>query len=139
MMSGFPELTYEPPKRDEPLRLQENATSLDLLREVYRSPEVPLSVRMRAAIAAAPYENPKLAISHLVHHTGDFADRLDRAIERTRAIRNGTPMIEGKVEAIEDGSAQVGDLVAKVGEVEGSQGTDCRIRPPVPDRRFRRL
>jgi hypothetical protein len=57
-------------------------TSLDLLRAVYRSPAVPLSVRLRAAIAALPHEHPKLAVT--ANLNGEtFADALERAIARS--------------------------------------------------------
>lgn len=42
-------------------------TSLDLFRAIYRSDDMPTTVRMAAAEKALPYEHPKLAA---IEHTG---------------------------------------------------------------------
>jgi hypothetical protein len=55
------------------------------LKAVYQNPEVPLPVRMRAAIAALPFETPKLAVTAQVSE-GDFATLLDRRIERMKLV-----------------------------------------------------
>ena len=66
-------------------------SALDLLRTVYRSPDLPLSTRMRAAIAALPFESPKLAVTAVIE-AGDFADRLEHAIKASRQVIEGKPI-----------------------------------------------
>jgi hypothetical protein len=66
-------------------------TSLEFLQAVYLNEELPLSVRLRAAVEAAPYEHPKLTAVSVGYHEGTaFADRLDRAIE----VSNRAKLIE---------------------------------------------
>jgi hypothetical protein len=91
-------------------------TSLEFLRAVYSDPELPLHTRLRAAVAAAPYEHPRLSlVAAVVGDTGDFAARLELA--KTRSMK----VIE-----------------ARTIEAQPLQG-DVRL-PPIPvDRRFRRI
>ena len=88
-MSGFPELVYEDRKEDQ-LNLGPNSMSIDLLRAVYRSPTIPLPVRLRAAIAALPHETPKLGVTVLVNDQ-DFATLLDARIKRMEQQMSGEP------------------------------------------------
>jgi hypothetical protein len=74
-------------------------TSLDLLQAVYRNPDVPLPVRMRAAIAAAPYEHPRLSITANVEGK-DIGLLLERAIERS--LQAGT-VINGVAREVPQG------------------------------------
>ena len=68
---------------------------LDFLRAIYLDESVPLSVRMRAAIEAAPYVHPKLSATALIGD--DFADRLERAILRSNGkVINGTLALPGQ-------------------------------------------
>jgi len=56
---------------------------LEFLQAVYQNNDLPLSVRMRAAKEALPYEYPRLAmISHMAED-GTFAERLERALARS--------------------------------------------------------
>jgi hypothetical protein len=89
-------------------------TPLEFLEAVYSNEELPLPVRLRVAIEAAPYVHPKLSATASVIMGDDFAARLERAIDRSNAAR----IIDHEPNA---------------------SPTDTRPpAPPVPDRRFRR-
>jgi len=81
----------------------ENAHAL--LKAVYRNPEVPLSVRMRAAMACLPFETPKLAVTAQITG-GDFATLLDRRLKRIEEMKlietaNGAKVIDAKPQPVE--------------------------------------
>ena len=64
----------------------ESTNALALLRSIYRNPQHPLGVRIRCAVEALPYENPKLSaigVSSIPAH--DFAAALERAIVRSQS------------------------------------------------------
>ena len=67
-------------------------TSLEFLQAVYLNDELPLSVRMRAAIEAAPYECPKKPSSMSIIYDETFAGRLEKAIRMSNM-----KLIEGAV------------------------------------------
>jgi hypothetical protein len=60
--------------------------SLEFLGSIYRDVELPLSQRMRAAIAALPFENPKLAVTANIN-AQNFAAEIEAAM-----IRSGKPL-----------------------------------------------
>ena len=80
--------------------------------------ELPLSVRMRAAIELLPFTYPKLAVTAVVSEQ-DFATVLDRRLKRIEEMKliEAKPTIDG---------------------IEGKPA-DVRLPPVVPDRRFRRI
>jgi hypothetical protein len=61
------------------------ATPLEFLQAVYCNEGLPISVRMRAAIEAAPFIHPKLSVSAQLN-SDDFADRLTRAVNRSSRV-----------------------------------------------------
>jgi hypothetical protein len=61
-------------------------TSLEVLQAIYRNEDLPLPVRARAAMAALPFEHPKLAVTAITTPQ-DFAARLDEAIKRSAAAK----------------------------------------------------
>jgi hypothetical protein len=81
---------------EELIELAPGEISLDLLRRVYRSTQQPMSLRMRAAIEALPFEVPKLGVTANVVVDGSFAERLERALERSQSqpMLNGPKTIE---------------------------------------------
>jgi hypothetical protein len=73
-------------------------TSLEFLRAIYRNPQQPIQRRMRAAIAALPFESPKLAVTVGVNGSQHFAARLEAAIAR---VSKATIIDARPIEAIE--------------------------------------
>jgi hypothetical protein len=69
---------------------------LDFLKAVYMNAELPLSVRMRAAIELLPFTHPKLAVTAMVTEN-DIATLLDRRLKRIEAMNGNQPQtIEAK-------------------------------------------
>jgi len=90
---------------------------LTFLKAVYMNAELPLSVRMRAAIEVLPFTHPKLAVTAVVSEQ-DFATVLDRRLKRIE---------EMKVNANEATPVSDGEKV------------DVRLPPRPADHRFRRI
>ena len=102
--------------------------AIDYLRSVYRNPLQPDNVRMRAAAIAIEYELPRLAVTATVD-AGDFADQLERAVERSRMIE-AKPLIEANVNDTANVSSDT-----KRPHVPASNGGG---KPTIVDRRYRR-
>jgi len=75
-------------EEQEAIHIAPNATALDLLQIVYRSAALPLPVRMRAAMAAIPYESPRLQVTAVVSENS-LAEVLEQRLKRLEQMRNG--------------------------------------------------
>ena len=73
-------------KKSQEIEMPADGISLDLLKAVYRNNQLPLTTRMRAAIAALPFESPKLAVTAMVSEQ-DFATLLDQRLKRMEAMK----------------------------------------------------
>src|SRR5262245_18946843 len=97
-----------------------------LLKAVYKSPDVLLAVRMRAAMACLPFETPKLAVTVQITEQ-DFATLLDRRLKRLEEMK----LIDA-----------YGAKVIEATEVETKAQPEVETKPPLPrlaDRRYRRF
>jgi hypothetical protein len=65
--------------------MSEQVTPLEFLQAVYCNEGVPLPVRMRAAIEAAPYVHPKLTVT--ANFNTGLGSRLEQMMER-RGMRS---------------------------------------------------
>jgi hypothetical protein len=88
---SFPDMDLALPGYDDSPLLPPGATSLALLQAVYRSDDQPLHTRMKAAIAALPFEHPRLAVTAVVDDR-DLGARLARAIERSARVIEFRPI-----------------------------------------------
>jgi hypothetical protein len=86
-MSDFPPLALLGPPEDlEPEAPITASSSLEFLQKIYSDPCQPMSRRMRAAIAALPFESPKLAVQALEISPHGFASHLEAARARCKII-----------------------------------------------------
>ena len=108
-------------KANGEIEIPPNGNSLDLLQAVYRRSDLPLTTRMRAAIAALNYELPRLQVTAQITEN-DIATVLDRRIAHYQELEraNGaSKIIEAKVEA------------------EPVELEPIEIKPPTPAPRYR--
>ena len=65
---------------------EQTLTSLEYLQSIYRDVDQPQSARIKAAIAALAYENPKVSAIAYGHFNGQsYAEALERAIKRSQS------------------------------------------------------
>jgi hypothetical protein len=67
----------------------------EMLRSVYQDPTQPLPTRIRCAIAALPFETPKLSVSANLNAAG-FASRM----EQMMAARGLAPVIDARTDFV---------------------------------------
>lgn len=99
-MTNDPYAIHEPAKdKPDEIEIPPNGTSLDLLRAVYRRSDLPLTTRMRAAIAALNYELPRLQVTAQINEQS-FAEVLERRLRKLAEMKaNGSnKLIEAKPE-----------------------------------------
>jgi len=102
-------------KKPIEVEIAANGMSLDLLRMVYRNSS---TTRIRRAIAALPFELPKLAVTAVISEQ-NFAEALERQLQN--------------MERINDGNGGIFEFKA-VPQVEAKPP-----KPHINDRRFRRI
>jgi hypothetical protein len=68
---------------DPPVEVAPDAAPLDFLCAVYRDIRQPMTRRLKAACEAAQYVHPTFKATAMVIAGGDFAQRLEAAIERS--------------------------------------------------------
>ena len=110
---NFPDMNLALPDYDDGPALPPDVSSLAFLQAVYRSADQPLHTRMKAAIAALPYEHPKLAVTAVLDGTEDLGARLSRAIQRSAKVIE-LRAIEGAVAPTSNGQAANDHTTASV-------------------------
>ena len=136
-MPAFAKPSRRDPEEDDPIKLDPNSLSLEGLQRVYRNARLPLQTRMRAMMAAIPYESSRLGITAVVSST-DFATLLDQRIARMKAIEAQRPQSDKLIEAQPQADATNAVEPTKPTNENGG-GSDARLPPPIPDRRYRRF
>src|SRR5262245_51530455 len=99
--------------------MESRPSSLEFLRAVFWNDKLPLSVRMRAAMAVLPFEAPKLAVTTVLDGK-DFASLLEARLRRYKQLE-ATRQIEAR-------------------PIEDKPKPEIKPHlPPVHDRRWRRI
>jgi hypothetical protein len=86
------ELIPDLSKRVDPeaIEVAPTATPLDFLQAIYRSADQPMPRRLRAAMEAAQFVHPKLAVTASLNG-GDFADQMEKAFSRSAKVIEHQP------------------------------------------------
>jgi hypothetical protein len=70
---------------------------MDFHEAVWRNPSLPIPTRQRSGIALLQFLYPKLAVVGTVTDRPDFAQKLDRAVERSLKVKNGQAICNGQI------------------------------------------
>ena len=97
---------------EPPLAFGANGTSLQFLQAIYRSAEQPMVRQMKAAIAALPFEHPKLSATLAVQADDSWAAKLQAAIARSNGAEayrliQAAPTAASNGAAVHDSAAEV--------------------------------
>ena len=115
---------------DDPTAALNGRTSLAFLQAVYCNDGLPLHVRMKAAIAALPYEH--LAVTAVLNGDNDWAARMDACIARSRKVQEDRALLEAQ--PIEPPAASNGHAVYAT----ASEVSAAAVRRPMPIVSYRR-
>ena len=142
-MDGFLDLRSRAAQQDpEAIEIGPDGNSLDLLRAVYRSIELPLTTRMRAAMAALKHEVPALAVQALITEQ-DIATVLDRRIANYERLERERKLLQHNgSKTIEQSDTNPQHTEAQPINGEPQRQPHVETKPPLartPDRRFRRF
>jgi len=88
-------------------------TPLEFLTAVYMNDQLPLQARMKAAIEAAQYVHPKLAMVGVAHANGDLGTMLERAIAASAKAREPLKIIEAQAKPTNGHSLSPTDVSSK--------------------------
>jgi hypothetical protein len=83
----------------EGLEVEPDATALDFLCAVYRCRDQPMARRLRAASEAAQYMHPTFKATAVIIGGDSFAEKLERAIERSGMASPAAPRLIEHTEA----------------------------------------
>jgi hypothetical protein len=89
----------EDERKQQEIEIAPDGISLDLLRACYRNSALPLTTRIRCAMACLPFECPKLAVTAQITEQ-DFATLLDRRLERIKQLK-ATAVIDAEPPQVE--------------------------------------
>ena len=96
-MNGMPSFAdaanLEPGVDPDAIEVPADASPLDFMQAVYRSPSQPMHRRLKAAIECAGYLHPKLSVTAQVN-SEDFAAALERATKPSAKVISQPKAIE---------------------------------------------